>query len=119
MTWDNYNLPLIRRGEVETFETKTYYPSDRTVWELPPYKKFSALLKDVKIIKRPENFTISGDLLNAVVGPGEPNIEKGNTIGILSEVSPLGASFKDKIVRKLRFNKNEKSFYEILGTFYL
>jgi len=112
MVWDNYNLPLVRMGEVEDFETKTEHTN-------PPYKKFTIAIKDVKIIRKPDYFTITGDLLNCVMGVGEPNIENGDTIGILSSVSALGASFEDKIVRKLKFNKLAPSSYEVLATYHL
>ncbi len=119
MVWYNYNLPLVRMGVVEDFETKTKRTNDKDVVLDTPYKNFSIALKDVKIIKRPDNFTITGDLLNYVGGVGEPNIENGDTIGILSAVPPLGTSFEDRIVRKLKFNKLAPSSYEVLATYHL
>lgn len=121
MTWYNFNLPLVRRGEVEDFETRTCHTSKRDSRKNKKiaYKTFTAVLKDVEIIRRPEWLNVSDNLLNVVNGTGEPPIEKYDKIGILSWVSASGDSFEDSIVRKLKFNKNEESSYEVLATYHL
>lgn len=118
---DVKTLQLVRIGEVRKFETRSEYSSDiYSASSNVPYSTFKFKLEKVKVIKRPENLKVEDEsLLNIVQGINPPNIDNFETVGVLSNMSPSGYSFKDKIVRKLRFDKSADSFYKVLGTYYI